>query len=176
VLVVFSGSLGSRRVNEAVRGLASRWAERGDLAIRHVTGRRDYADFAGADLAGSGLVYQVVEYEDRMELLLSAADVAVTRAGGSVAELEAFSVPAVLVPLPIATRDHQTANATVLKEAGAAVMVPDHELTTDRLESELAPILADGDRRTSMSQAMRSLARLDAADRVATLIEEQARD
>jgi UDP-N-acetylglucosamine:LPS N-acetylglucosamine transferase len=163
-------------VNEAVRGLATRWAERGDLAIRHVTGRRDYADFAGADLAGSGLVYQVVEYEDRMELLLSAADVAVTRAGGSVAELEAFSVPAVLVPLPIATRDHQTANAKVLAEAGAAVIVADHELTTDRLESELAPILADGDRRTAMSQAMRSLARLDAADRVATLIEEQARD
>jgi undecaprenyldiphospho-muramoylpentapeptide beta-N-acetylglucosaminyltransferase len=174
-LVVFSGSLGSRRVNEAVRGLATRWAARGDLAIRHVTGRRDHPDFAGRDLAGSGLVYQVVEYEDRMELLLSAADVAVTRAGGSVAELEAFGVPAVLVPLPIATRDHQTANAKVLAEAGAAVIVPDHELTTDRLESELTPILADTDRRTGMSHAMRSLARLDAADRVATLIEEHAR-
>ena len=175
VLAVFSGSLGSRRVNEAVRGLATRWADRGDLAIRHVTGRRDYADFAGGDLAGSGLVYQVVEYEDRMELLLSAADVAVTRSGGSVAELEAFGVPAVLVPLPIATRDHQTANAQVLVNAGAAVLVPDDELTTVRLESELAPILADGDRRAAMSRAMRSLAVLDAADRVAALIEEHAR-
>ena len=175
VLVAFSGSLGSRRVNEAVQGLATRWTNRGDLAIRHVTGRRDYADFAGGGITGSRLVYQVVEYEDRMELLLSAADVAVTRAGGSVAELEAFGVPAVLVPLPIATRDHQTANAQVLVQAGAAVMVPDHELTTDRLESELAPILDDAERRASMSHAMHALARLDAADRVATLIEKHAR-
>ena len=176
VLVVFSGSLGSRRVNEAVRGLATRWSDRADLAIRHVTGRRDYADFAGRDLTGHGLVYQVVEYEDHMELLLSAADVAVTRSGGSVAELEAFGVPAVLVPLPIATRDHQTANARVLVDAGAAVMVPDDALSTDRLAAELAPILSDGDRRAAMSHAMQSLARLDAADRVATLIEEHARD
>lgn len=175
VVVVFSGSLGSRRVNEAVRGLATRWTNRGDVAIRHVTGRRDYADFAGAGITGSRLQYQVVEYEERMDLLLSAADIAVTRSGGSVAELEAFGVPAVLVPLPIATRDHQTANAQVLVQAGGAVMVPDAELTTDRLESELAPILDDSDRRAGMSRAMHSLARLDAADRVASLIEEHAR-
>ena len=175
VLVAFSGSLGSRRVNDAVRGLATRWTNRADVAIRHVTGRRDYADFAGAGITGSRLLYQVVEYEDRMDLLLSAADVAVTRSGGSVAELEALGVPAVLVPLPIATRDHQTANALVLVDAGAAVTVPDHELTTDRLEAELTPILADRERREEMSRAMRSLARLDAADQVATLIEEQAR-
>ena len=175
VLVAFSGSLGSRRVNDAVRGLATRWTNRADVAIRHVTGRRDFADFEGAGITGSRLLYQVVEYEDRMELLLSAADIAVTRAGGSVAELEALGVPAVLVPLPIATRDHQTANARVLVDAGAAVTVPDDEFTTDRLESELAPILADSDRRAAMSRAMRSLARLDAADEVAALIEKHAR-
>jgi UDP-N-acetylglucosamine:LPS N-acetylglucosamine transferase len=109
-----------------------------------------------------------------MELLLGAADVAVTRAGGGVAELAAMGVPAVLVPLPIATRDHQTANGRVLVDSEAAVLVPDDELTVDRLEAELEPILVDGDRRREMSAAMRANAHLDASERVAELIEQKA--
>ncbi len=176
---MFSGSLGSRRINEAVRGLVERWSDRDDLAIRHVIGRRDYAVVRRASApstrATRGLVYQVVEYEDRMDLLLAAADVAVTRAGGGVAELAALGVPAVLVPLPIATRDHQTANGRVLAGAGAAVLVPDDELTTERLEAELCSILDDPARREAMATAMRANAHLDAADRVAELVEEHAR-
>ena len=175
VIGVFSGSLGARRINEAVRELATRWSDRSDLAIRHVIGRRDYQDFAGRALAPAALVYQVVEYEEHMDSLLAAVDLAVTRAGGSVAELAAFGVPAVLVPLPIATRDHQTANAEVFAAAGAAVVVADHELTTDRLEAELTPLLADPARRAAMARAMRAHAHLDAADRVAALVEECAR-
>src|SRR5262249_53588010 len=132
VVGVATGSLGSRRVNQAVRALVPRWRDRGDVAVRHVIGRRDYAEFAAAPDTGE-LVYQVVEYEDRVDLLLAAADVAVTRAGGSVAELTAMGVPAILVPLPIATRDHQTANAQVLVDAGGAVLIPDDELDVDRL-------------------------------------------
>jgi undecaprenyldiphospho-muramoylpentapeptide beta-N-acetylglucosaminyltransferase len=177
VLAVFSGSLGSRRINEAVRGLVERWKDREDLAVRHVIGRRDYASYvATAPSLDSGrLAYHVVEYEDRMHLLLAAADAAVTRAGGGVAELAALGVPAVLVPLPIATRDHQTANGKVLANAGAAVLVPDDELTTERLEAELKPILEDPARRASMASAMKAHAHLDAADRVAELVEQHAR-
>ena len=174
VIGVFSGSLGSRRINETVRDLAERWKDRSDIAIRHVIGARDYADFVRHVPPVEKLVYQVVEYEERMDLLLAAADAAVTRSGGSVAELAAMGVPAVLVPLPIATRDHQTANARVLVEAGAAVLVPDHELTTDRLEVELEPILTDADRRRAMAAAMRANAHLDATERVAALIEQEA--
>jgi undecaprenyldiphospho-muramoylpentapeptide beta-N-acetylglucosaminyltransferase len=174
VIAVFSGSLGSRRINEAVRGLVERWVDRDDIAIRHVIGSRDYADFIARVPPVGKLVYQVVEYEEHMELLLGAADVAVTRAGGGVAELAAMGVPAVLVPLPIATRDHQTANGRVLVDSGAAVLVPDHELTVDRLEAELEPILVDGDRRREMSAAMRANAHLDASERVAELIEQKA--
>jgi UDP-N-acetylglucosamine:LPS N-acetylglucosamine transferase len=119
------------------------------------------------------LIYQVVEYEDRMDLLLAAADVAVTRAGGGVAELAALGVPAVLVPLPIATRDHQTANGRFLVDAGGAILVPDDELTTDRLETEITRILDDPALRAWMAAAMRACAHLDAADRVAALVEEQ---
>jgi undecaprenyldiphospho-muramoylpentapeptide beta-N-acetylglucosaminyltransferase len=175
VVAVVTGSLGSRRINEAVRGLAERWAERTDVAVRHVIGRRDHASFRPPALPEGGLVYQVVEYEERMHLLLVAADIAVSRAGGAVAELAAVGLPAVLVPLPIATRDHQTANAEVLLAAGAAALVDDAELDTDRLAKELDALLGDADTRRRMAAAMRSLARPDAAERVAELVEERAR-
>jgi UDP-N-acetylglucosamine:LPS N-acetylglucosamine transferase len=159
IVAVFSGSLGSRRINEAVSGLVERWKDRTDLAVRHVIGRRDYKVYVeDAPAPGEdGVCYQVVEYEDRMDLLLAAADVAVTRSGGGVAELAALGVPAVLVPLPIAPRDHQTANGRFLVDAGAAVLVPDDELTTDRLEIELTRILDDPARRASMAAAMRAV-------------------
>ena len=91
VIAVFSGSLGSRRINEAVRGVVGRWADRSDLAVRHVIGRRDYADYVASAPTPppDGLVYQVLEYEDRVHRLLDAADIGVTRAGGTVFELMA---------------------------------------------------------------------------------------
>ena len=178
VVAVFSGSLGSRTINRAVRGLAERWAGRSDLAIHHVVGERDW-DEAVADppptLEG-GLAYRAVRYEDHMEHLLAAADVAVCRAGGStVAELAEVGLPAVLVPLPIATRDHQTANARPLVDVGAAVLVPDDELTVDRLADELGPLVADPPRLVAMGRAAVGLAHPDAATRVAALAEEHAR-
>lgn len=178
VVAVFSGSLGSRRINTAVRQLVERWADRRDLAVRHVVGRREYPAAASSplDLTTDGLLYQLVEYENRMDLLLQAADVAVTRSGGTVAELAAFGVPSVLVPLPIAPRDHQRANATAMVEAGGAVLVPDDELDVDRLEKELEAILGDTGRRTAMAAAMRSAAHVDAAARAADLVEASARD
>jgi len=176
VIAVFSGSLGSRRINETVRELVERWKDRSDIAIRHAVGARDYADFMTRLPAVDQLVYQVVEYEDRIDLLLAAADVGVTRSGGSVAELAAMGLPSVLVPLPIATRDHQTANARVLVDAGAAVLVPDHELNVDRLEAELESILRDPDRRRAMAAAMRAHAHFDVTDRVVALIYEHASD
>jgi UDP-N-acetylglucosamine:LPS N-acetylglucosamine transferase len=178
VVLVTTGSLGSTRVNAAVRGLVDRWRDRGDVAVRHVSGRRDHDDLAAdlPDLPPDGLVYDLVAYEDRMPVALAAADVAVTRAGaGTCTELAAFGVPAVMVPLPIATRDHQAANAGVLAEAGAAVVVPDAELDVDRLEAELAALVDDAPRREAMAEAMAGQARLDAADRVASLVEEVAR-
>lgn len=176
VVLVTTGSLGSKRVNDAVLGLAERWSARGDLAIRHVTGRRDHEQVAAAAPPPGPLHYDVVAYEDRMPVAMAAADVAVTRAGASTCtELAAFGVPAVMVPLPIATRDHQTANATVLADAGGAVVVPDHELDVDRLEAELAPLLDDPARRAAMATAMAGQGRLDAAARAAQVILEVAR-
>lgn len=178
VVLVTTGSLGSERVNRAVSALARRWADRPDLAIRHVTGRRDHDDVLAArpEPVEGGLHLDVVAYEDRMPVALAAADVAVTRAGaGTCTELAAFGVPAIMVPLPIATRDHQRANAEVLVAAGAAVLVPDDELDVDRLEAELGRLLDAPDRRAAMAAAMAGEGRLDAADRAAAVVEEACR-
>ncbi len=188
VVVVFAGSLGSRRLNQATYGAVERWASGRrprPLALYHVVGARDWDDrppHARDGLpAGSGVDYRAVRYEDRMDLVLAAADLAVCRAGGTtVAELAVIGVPSVLVPLPIATRDHQTANAGPLVRAGAAVLVPDDELDADRLAVEVERLLdgpsAGADATLDdMASAARSLGRPDAAAAVASLLERHAR-
>jgi len=111
-----------------------------------------------------------------MPQVLAAADLLIGRAGGStVAELTVVGLGALLVPLPIATRDHQTANAVPLVDAGAAVVVPDAEFDTDRLAAELSPLLDAPGRLAAMAAAAHTLAHPDAAQRVAELIEEHAR-
>src|SRR5699024_2333118 len=163
--------------NEAVKGLIDRWRDRSDLAIRHVVGRRDHDQFVAdlPSLPSDGLLYQVVRYEDRMHLLLDAADLAITRSGGAVFELMATGVPAILVPLPIATRDHQMANAQRVAATGGAIVIPDAELDVDRLEAALTEMLSDPVALRKRSAAMRSAALVDAAERTAALVEASAR-
>jgi UDP-N-acetylglucosamine:LPS N-acetylglucosamine transferase len=173
VVAAFGGSLGSRTINQAVTGLVGAWAARRDVLVYHVVGRRDWASGARA-AATEG--YRPVEYEERMPLLLAAADVAVCRAGGStVAELAVAGLPSVLVPLPGAPGDHQTANAAALVQAGAAVPVPDAALTPERLARELDALVGDHDRLEAMGRAARSCAVPDAANRVAMLLDRYAR-
>ncbi len=122
VLAVFSGSLGARRINQAVAPPCSS-GETVPIAVHHVVGSRDDDQIVAEpfELPVDGIAYRAVRYEDHMDDLLLAADVAVCRAGGStVAELAEVALPALLVPLPIAPRDHQTANARALVGVGAA--------------------------------------------------------
>jgi UDP-N-acetylglucosamine--N-acetylmuramyl-(pentapeptide) pyrophosphoryl-undecaprenol N-acetylglucosamine transferase len=177
LVAVSGGSLGSRRINTSIRELASAWAERSDLSVYHVVGARDWVEMTENQPAipAGGLIYRQVRYEDRMELLYSAADIAVMRAGAStVTELAVVGLPSVLVPLPGAPNDHQTANALALVAAGAAVMVPDSAADATTLGRELDGLLADGNRLEAMSAAARALARPDAARAVAALVEEYA--
>jgi UDP-N-acetylglucosamine--N-acetylmuramyl-(pentapeptide) pyrophosphoryl-undecaprenol N-acetylglucosamine transferase len=213
VVAAMGGSLGSRRINEAVIELAGLWRARSDLALYHVIGARDYADLGGADRGGAGpsgaelgggepgqdepgrdepgrdepgrdepaaeapaLVYRAVEYERRMPDVLAAAEVMVARAGGStVAELATVGVPAVLVPLPGAPGDHQTANARVLSDAGAALLLADDRCDGGHLAELVGPLLDDPGRLPAMASAAASLARPGAAHRVADLMEQVAR-
>jgi UDP-N-acetylglucosamine--N-acetylmuramyl-(pentapeptide) pyrophosphoryl-undecaprenol N-acetylglucosamine transferase len=184
-LAAVGGSLGARRINSAVADLAARWSDRRDLSVYHVAGRRDYAQFAVGEAGEAGeagpdgpdrLEYQVVPFEDRMPVLYRAADLFVCRAGAmTVAELLVCGVPAILVPLPGAPRDHQTRNAEALVAAGAAILVPDAECDAARLESELDALFADADRLAAMSEAARRLGHPDAAATVAELVDAHAR-
>ena len=174
VIGVSGGSLGARKLNEAVRDLVERWSERTDVAIHHAVGRRDWSSFTAP--ATAGIHYRPVEYEDRMDLVLTAADLWVGRAGGSTcAELGVAAVAAVLVPLPGAPGDHQTANARAMADAGAVVVLPDAECTGERLGEILGPLVADADRREAMASAARATGHPDAAERVAALLLEHAR-
>jgi UDP-N-acetylglucosamine--N-acetylmuramyl-(pentapeptide) pyrophosphoryl-undecaprenol N-acetylglucosamine transferase len=176
VLAVTGGSLGAGSLNRAALGLAQDWADRHDVAIYHVVGRRDWADISARrpTLPDGGLVYKAVEYETHMAEMFVAADLVCSRAGGTtVAELTVIGVPSILVPLPIAPNDHQAFGARRLADAGAAVVVLDRDLTAATLAAVAGPILTDRERLTAMADAARSLGRPDAADAVAGLLYDQ---
>jgi undecaprenyldiphospho-muramoylpentapeptide beta-N-acetylglucosaminyltransferase len=179
LVAVVGGSLGARSLNRAVLGLYDRWRDRADVTIHHVTGTRDYEECSrelGARRApGDRLSYSLVPFEEHMESVYAQATLVVSRAGGMTAELTTVGMPAVLVPLPGAPGDHQTANADALVAAGAAVKVADAELDAARLDAELGALLRDPVRLDAMATAARALGRPDAAARFADLVEEAAR-
>ena len=193
-VLVFGGSLGARSINlaaiEAFAGDESPGAgaafggTAGDepvaagregvpLRVLHIAGRRDYAELAGRSLPAG---YDLREYLDLDEFAqaLAAADLVIARAGGSVFEIAAYGLPAILVPYPYASADHQTANARWMAEAGAAVVIPDGELSASRLSAQTTVLLADRPRLEGMADASRSLARPDAAREVARELLEAA--
>lgn len=188
LVVAFGGSLGARRINEAILALGHAWRDRGDVALRHVIGDRDWAGAADRvaaldaelrrrrDAGEPALRYDAVRYEHDMPTVYAAADLIVCRSGAStVAELAVAGVPSVLVPLPHAPGDHQTANARAMVEAGGACLLADADANPDRVGEVLDSLVRDRGRRDDMANAARSLARPDAADRVADLVERHAR-
>jgi UDP-N-acetylglucosamine--N-acetylmuramyl-(pentapeptide) pyrophosphoryl-undecaprenol N-acetylglucosamine transferase len=169
-VLVFGGSLGARSINlAAVEGLSG-----GPFRVLHVCGRRDHAGLAERELPASYDLREYLELHDFADAL-AAADLVVARAGGSVFEIAASGVPAILVPYPHASGDHQSANARWMSQAGAAVTIPDSELTAARLRAEVAALLGDRERLAEMAAAARSLARPDAAQEVAGELLESAR-
>jgi UDP-N-acetylglucosamine--N-acetylmuramyl-(pentapeptide) pyrophosphoryl-undecaprenol N-acetylglucosamine transferase len=180
LVVVIGGSLGAGSLNDAALGLYERWRDRGDVAVRHVAGRRNHEAVAerldAQRRPDDALDYDLRAYEDDMPEAYAHASVFVCRAGAvTCAELTTTGTPSILVPLPGAPADHQTRNAEALASAGAAVTVADAELDAARLDRELGALLADPAGLTAMGQAARGLGRPDAADRVADLVEASAK-
>jgi undecaprenyldiphospho-muramoylpentapeptide beta-N-acetylglucosaminyltransferase len=176
MVLVTGGSLGALRLNEATLAALDAWHDRADLAVRHIVGDRDWDKLhADARTDTGSLQYLPVRYDDDMPRTLAAADLAVTRAGSSTCfELAAAGLPAILVPSPYVTADHQTANARHMTDAGAAVVVRDDELSAGRLAAEVDGLLADPDRLAAMADAMHAFARPQAADEIAALAEAHA--
>jgi len=171
-ILVAGGSQGARSINTAV---ATAYRDGPPFRVIHLAGERNLDDvraiLGGDPPEGYDLRGYLTEFHDAV----AAADLVVSRAGGSIFELAAIGRPAVLVPYPHATGDHQTKNAQWLVDADAAVLVPDAECTAERLSSTIADLLADRDRLTAMGANARDVARPDAADRIADLVMEAAR-
>ena len=157
-VLVFGGSLGARSINEAaVRAFAG-----APYRILHVAGRRDFAT-----LTAPGPHYVLRDYVVPFGLALAAADLSVARAGGSVFELAQYGLPSLLIPYPHASGNHQEANARWMERAGAATVLPDAELSPERLRAEVDALVSDTDRRAAMAAASARLARPDAARAIA---------
>jgi UDP-N-acetylglucosamine--N-acetylmuramyl-(pentapeptide) pyrophosphoryl-undecaprenol N-acetylglucosamine transferase len=158
VLLVLGGSQGALRLNELA---VATWGNSGP-AVLHICGRRDYETLRER-VSRPG--YRLIAFTHEIGAAYSACDLALGRAGGSVWELAAAGLPAVLVPYPHATADHQTKNARYFEAAGGAAVVPEDEL--DRVPGLVAELLDDAPRRERMREAMLQVARVDAADEIA---------
>jgi UDP-N-acetylglucosamine--N-acetylmuramyl-(pentapeptide) pyrophosphoryl-undecaprenol N-acetylglucosamine transferase len=163
VLLVFGGSQGARAINQAVAA----WVERGipaGLCIVWATGKAQHDGFKHLDRADVRVLPYIAPIADAY----AAADLALVRGGmmGS-SELCAWGVPMVMVPLPSAANDHQTANAAVLAAAGAAVHLPQSELSAQRLDTEIGRLLADPARLAAMGEAAKARGRPQAAAEIA---------
>jgi UDP-N-acetylglucosamine--N-acetylmuramyl-(pentapeptide) pyrophosphoryl-undecaprenol N-acetylglucosamine transferase len=164
-LLVFGGSLGARRLNDAA---LEAFGADAPCAVLHASGRRDYGTLrARLDALGSPAHYHLHAYIEPFADALAAADVVAARAGGSVLELAAAGLPAVLVPYPHATADHQTSNARWMERAGAAVVVPDAELDGARLAREVAALFGAPERLHAMAAAAKAAAEPNAAETIA---------
>jgi UDP-N-acetylglucosamine--N-acetylmuramyl-(pentapeptide) pyrophosphoryl-undecaprenol N-acetylglucosamine transferase len=158
VVLVFGGSQGAQALNDLA---VEAWGE-GGPAVLHLCGERYAEDLIGRELRPE---YRLLPWTDDFAAALAASDLAVARAGGSVWEVAAAGKPAVLVPSPNVTADHQTKNARHFEAGGGAVVVPEAEL--DRVPAIVAELLADEARLAEMGAAMRRAARPDAADVIA---------
>ena len=174
-LLVFGGSQGAKRINDAVPGLASRWSTKEDRQILHITGSGRAADPPGAGDAGAGLIYRRVDFVERMQEPYGVADLALCRGGATtVAELGAVGLPALVVPYPYHRDKQQERHGLALARAGAARVIPDAETTSERIADEADRIFASDEVLTSMKIAARSFGRPDAAHALAAVVREVA--
>jgi UDP-N-acetylglucosamine--N-acetylmuramyl-(pentapeptide) pyrophosphoryl-undecaprenol N-acetylglucosamine transferase len=165
LIVVVGGSQGALSVNRLVRACVPTWVEAGAFIV-HLTGQQDSesAEFHHEQ-------YLALPFYDNMAGLLQRADLAISRAGaGTLTELAITATPALLIPYPFAAEDHQTLNARVFVEAGAALCYAQKELTALQLNQEVVQLLGAPERLQSMGQAARQLAVVDSAQQLAAIV------
>ena len=173
MLLVFGGSLGARHINQALCGLKDKLLAYDDLYIVHVTGPKELESVEEAlQLTEEQKKrWMLFGYQNHMGECEAAADAIVSRAGAtSLAEISARAIPALLVPFPYATEDHQTTNAKAYVEAGCAYMIPDADVETPQFEELVRALIEDADVRESMRQAARAQKTRDAARLLADVV------
>jgi UDP-N-acetylglucosamine--N-acetylmuramyl-(pentapeptide) pyrophosphoryl-undecaprenol N-acetylglucosamine transferase len=167
IVLVFGGSQGAASLNDAA---LDAWADAGPNVL-HLCGERAYQTLRERARREG---YTLLPFVDDFGAAIGAADLVVARAGGSVWEVAAAAKPAILVPYPHATGNHQRANARYFADAGGAVIVDDADVHR-ALPSLAASLLGDPARLRAMSEAMRAAAKPDAAERIADELVELAR-
>jgi UDP-N-acetylglucosamine--N-acetylmuramyl-(pentapeptide) pyrophosphoryl-undecaprenol N-acetylglucosamine transferase len=169
-LLVFGGSQGAHAINEVVMSSLPALMELiPGIHLIHQTGERDYNDAQAAFLR-SGAHAEVFPFVEEMAEMFARADLLLCRSGAStVAEVTAAGKPAIFVPFPHATDDHQLRNAQALERAGAALVIAEKDLTAERLVHAVSALLCDPARRARMSAACRKLAHPDAAREIALM-------
>jgi len=166
-LLILGGSQGARPVNDAVIAALPELLAQG-VTLAHQAGKADYDRVRAAYEAAGADPAQVRGFIEDMAAEYAAADLAVCRSGATtVFEVAAAGVPALFVPFPQATHDHQTRNARAMADLGAALLVPQSELADGRLAREVLALLGDRDRLIAMEHAARGFAKPGAADDIA---------
>jgi UDP-N-acetylglucosamine--N-acetylmuramyl-(pentapeptide) pyrophosphoryl-undecaprenol N-acetylglucosamine transferase len=174
-LLVFGGSQGALRVNDAARGLASRWSDRTDLQVLHIAGKVQAGSVEQIESQEGELIYKLVDYVDRMVEAYAVADVALCRGGATtVAELCVTGVPSVIVPYPHHRDQQQEKHARVLERAGAAVTLLDEQATSEKVGETIEGLVSDDAKLKAMSDAAKALGRPDAAERLADVVRKSA--
>jgi UDP-N-acetylglucosamine:LPS N-acetylglucosamine transferase len=174
-VVVFGGSLGALHLDRATIGAARLLSGRGDLQILLIAGEEHLDTVRRGLPERSALVVGLVGYLERMELAYAVADLVVSRAGATtVAELAVCGLPAILVPYPYATANHQEANARALQRAGGASLLLDDQLDADALTARLLGLVDHDERLAAMGERSAAFGLPDAAERLADLVLEVA--
>jgi UDP-N-acetylglucosamine--N-acetylmuramyl-(pentapeptide) pyrophosphoryl-undecaprenol N-acetylglucosamine transferase len=171
-VLVTGGSQGARTINHAIAGA---YGPDPPFTIIHLAGTGQVDEIR--QLLGDAALradYRLFGFMDAFHDAVAASDLVVSRAGGTIFELAAIGRPSILIPYPHATGDHQTKNAQWLVDAGGAVMIADHDCTPERLRDTIDALVADPDRLAAMGRAARSVARPDAAERIARMVMELA--
>jgi UDP-N-acetylglucosamine--N-acetylmuramyl-(pentapeptide) pyrophosphoryl-undecaprenol N-acetylglucosamine transferase len=168
LVFTFGGSQGARPLNLAVPRALGILKRRGrDVRALHQAGK-DAVEHVQQAYADAGVTADVTPFIDDMVSCYRRAHVVICRAGAtSCAELGALGVPAILVPFPQAADDHQTKNARDMERVGAVVVLPQSEMSPERLADEIEKLLGDDDRRHRVAQASKAWGRIDAGDVVA---------
>jgi UDP-N-acetylglucosamine--N-acetylmuramyl-(pentapeptide) pyrophosphoryl-undecaprenol N-acetylglucosamine transferase len=165
LIVVAGGSQGAVSVNQQIRPCVAAWVEAGAYIV-HLTGKNDpdAETFSHPN-------YLALPFYDNMAGLLQRANLAISRSGaGTLTELAVTKTPSILIPYPFAAEDHQTYNAKVFEEAGAAQVYSQKQLTPEILENVVLDLLRSPEKLTVMAEAASSLAIIDSAEKLADLV------
>lgn len=179
-VLAFGGSLGAQRINDTVVSIIPKLKENGGIKLLFGTGERNYENVKNAAYA-NGLTdedkdIEIIPYIDNMAEVMAAADIVIARSGAiTVSELAAMGKPSILIPSPNVVRNHQEQNAREFEKAGAAAVITEDELTSERLYNEIIRMLGDDNCLKNMSNNLKAIAKTDALEKIYELMIDMSR-